>query len=136
MNENVARKFGINEGDWTWIANEQGRFMQKAHIVPNGFLKDYNITAEHGWWYPEDDPASPVLYRTFDSNPNNCVDIDRVGPYGIGSYTKCTPVTVYLVKEGDITPTQQVVERGGFPVQKARKEACEADWKARGVENN
>jgi anaerobic selenocysteine-containing dehydrogenase len=136
MNENVAREFGVREGAWVWIANEQGRFMQKAHIVPNGFLKDNNITVEHGWWYPEDDPAEPVLCRTFDSNPNNCIDIDRVGPYGIGSYTKCTPVTLYPVKEDDVTPTQQIVEMGGFPPQKARKIARESDWEARGVVSN
>ncbi len=126
MNQNVADKYGIKEGEWTWIENDQGRFKQVAHIVPT--LKDYVISAESGWWFPEDDAAAPTLFRTFDSNPNCVIDIEKVGPYGIGSMGKCTLVTIYPVKEGDISPTQQIVELGGFAKQKAFRESYQAKW--------
>ena len=134
MSPRVAERFGIKEGEWTWVENDNGRFKQIAHIVEG--IRDDCITSEHGWWYPEEEPGYPVFYKVFDSNPNNCVDIDQIGIRGIGSATKTSLVTIYPVKEGDITPTEQIILKGGFPVQKARREAYIADWKAKGIENN
>lgn len=134
MNQTVADHFGIKEGDWTWIENDQGRFKQVAHIVST--MKNYVISAESGWWYPEEDAAAPTLFRTFDSNPNNCVSVEKIGPYGVGSQGKVSLVTIYPVKEGDITPTEQVLQRGGFPEQKARREDYQAQWVTKGKENS
>jgi anaerobic selenocysteine-containing dehydrogenase len=134
MNQTTAEKFGIEDGQWIWIANERGRFTQVAQITPG--IKDGTITTEHGWWYPETDSALPNLYRTFDSNPNNCIDLDRVGIWGIGSSQKTTLVTIYPRKEGDILPTEQVIQYGGFAIEKAFREAKYAEWKAKGITNN
>lgn len=131
MNQNVAERFGIQEGQWTWVENDCGRFMQMAHIVPT--MKDYCISAEAGWWYPEDQGDYPVYNRCFDSNPNNCIPFDNLGKDGIGASVKTTLVTVSPVKPGDITPTQQIVEMGGFPMQRERREAYEAMWKEKGL---
>lgn len=134
MNQNVADKYGIEEGMWTWIESPVGRTMQMAHIQPT--MKDYCISIEAGWWYPEDDPSEPTLYRTFDSCANNILSFDEVAPYGVGNTHKTSVCRIYPVKPGDITPTQQVVELGGFPTQKARREAYQAMWKEKGIENN
>lgn len=134
MSPNVAEKYGITEGEWTWVENWMGRFRQKAHIVEG--IRDDCITAESGWWYPEEDGAYPNLFRAFDSNPNNCVSIEDVGPYGIGNLAKCMLCRIYPYKEGDVLPTEQIVQLGGFEEQRKRREAYQADWKARGVENN
>lgn len=134
MNQRTADKYGVRQGEWAWIENDQGRFKQIVEI--NAGVKDGVITTEHGWWFPEDDVESPTYCRAFDSNANNCTDAELSGPYGVSSPTKNMLVTMYPVKEGDVTPTEQVVERGGFPMQKARREAYEAEWKAKGIENN
>lgn len=134
MSPNVAERFGIKEGQWVWAENDQGRFRQVAHIVQG--IRDDVITSEHGWWFPEEEAAYPNYFRTFDCNPNNCIDLDQQGPRGIGSATKTTLVTIYPVEEGDMDPTEQVVLNGGFPKQRARREAYQAMWKEKGIENN
>jgi anaerobic selenocysteine-containing dehydrogenase len=134
MNPKTAEEYGIKEGEWTWIANDRGRFKQIAHIVQG--IKDGTITTEHGWWFPEDDPAMPTLFRTFDSNPNLTIDLDTVGIYGLGSAQKTTLVTIYPYKEGDISPTEQIVQKGGFSLQRAHREAYKAKWETKPAENN
>lgn len=134
MNQNVADRFGIEDGEWTWIESPIGRFMQKACIVPT--MKDYCISVEAGWWYPEDDSNEPTLYRTFDSNANNMLSFDEVSPYGVGNTHKTSVCTIYPVRPGDTTPTEQVLKKGGFPLQQKRREACRTMWKEQGIENN
>ena len=57
----TAEEYGINEGEWIWIENTEGRCKQVAHIDP--VIDPHYIHAEHGWWYPEQEPAFPHLYR-------------------------------------------------------------------------
>lgn len=115
INPRVAEKYGIKHGEWIWIESPVGRFKQQA-CVREG-IRDDEVTAENGWWYPEDEAAEPTLFRVFDSNPNSAIDIMHVGKYGIGATQKSALVKIYPVREGDVTPTEQIVEKGGFPFQ-------------------
>jgi anaerobic selenocysteine-containing dehydrogenase len=108
----TAEEYGINEGDWIWIENQDGRCKQKAHIFP-GIDKRF-ISAEHGWWKPEEDLAKPHFAGAFDFNPNNLTHAYESGPGNCGAPIKCLIAKIYKVQEGDIMPGRQVSELGGF----------------------
>ena len=58
INDKVAAELGINEGEWVWLENSEGRCRQKAHL--DHTVNPNYVYAEHGWWYPEKDPAFPT----------------------------------------------------------------------------
>ena len=47
------------------------------------------IHAEHGWWFPEDDPEAPNLNGVWKSNINELIPNNVVGHYGFGAPMKC-----------------------------------------------
>jgi anaerobic selenocysteine-containing dehydrogenase len=126
LNPTTAERYGIQEGSWVWVENDQGRFKQVAKITPT--IKDGVIHAEHGWWFPEQEGAEPRLFGTFDANPNNVIPADVQGPYGIAAPIKNMLVTIYPLKEGDIDPSEQVTADGGFEMQKKRRENYQKQW--------
>jgi anaerobic selenocysteine-containing dehydrogenase len=95
-----------------WIENDHGRFRQKAFLSPT--VNEATVHAEHGWWFPEQDGASPNLFGTFDANPNNCTKAFETGPAGVGTSIKCMICKIYPYKEGDKMPHTVIVEEGGF----------------------
>ncbi|UWG96733.1 molybdopterin-dependent oxidoreductase [Dehalobacter sp. DCM] len=112
INPHTAAKYGIKDGDYVWIENDHGRFRQKAFLSPT--VNEQTVHAEHGWWFPEQDGASPNFFGTFDANPNNCTKAYETGPAGIGTSIKCMICRIYPYKEGDKMPHTVVVEEGGF----------------------
>jgi len=108
----TAEEYGLKNGDWIWIENQDGRCKQMVKIFP-GMDKRF-IVGEHGWWKPETEIAEPHLCGAFDYNPNNLTHAYESGPGNIGAPIKCLPCKIYKVKEGDITPGEQVTRLGGF----------------------
>jgi anaerobic selenocysteine-containing dehydrogenase len=110
----TAEEYSLIEGDWLWIENGQGRFKQKVKIDPT--LNPMYIHAEHGWWYPEEEPAAPHLYGTFDSNINNITHTYETGPGGIGCPYKSPACKIYKVTEENskVLPGEQITRLGGF----------------------
>ncbi len=108
----LAEEQGFVEGDWVWIENQRGRCRQRVTITPG--LNPKFVMAEHGWWFPEDDPER--LYGVFDSNINNLTTQCDVGKSGYGApyngllckLYKCTP------ENSDVLPTEQVTQKGGW----------------------
>jgi len=47
----TAKKHGIEEGDWVYIASPRGRAKERAKL--NDGIDPRVIVAEHGWWFPE-----------------------------------------------------------------------------------
>ncbi|MFC2045512.1 molybdopterin-dependent oxidoreductase [Chloroflexota bacterium] len=47
----VAKKHGINDGDWVFIESPRGRVKQRAKITTG--IDPRVIAAQHGWWFPE-----------------------------------------------------------------------------------
>ena len=57
----TAEEYGVSDGEWVWIENTEGRFRQKVVIDPT--LAPGFVDAEHGWWFPEEEPAFRHLFR-------------------------------------------------------------------------
>ena len=108
----TAKDYDLQDGDWIWMENNEGRCMQMVKIFEG--IPDDCISAEHGWWKPETEGAAPNLDHCFDYNVNNLTRNFQAGPGGIGSPIKCTRCRIYKVKEGDVMPGEQIVNRGGW----------------------
>jgi anaerobic selenocysteine-containing dehydrogenase len=50
----TAAALGIGEGDWVWVETPQDRVRMRSRLW-DGIAPDV-VSAEHAWWYPEDDP--------------------------------------------------------------------------------
>ncbi|MFC1944379.1 molybdopterin-dependent oxidoreductase [Chloroflexota bacterium] len=72
LNPEKARELGIEDGDWMWIENRMGRVKFKCKCS-KGMLPDV-ISAEHGWWFPEDPAEEPSLHGVWRSNINILAD--------------------------------------------------------------
>jgi anaerobic selenocysteine-containing dehydrogenase len=121
-----AEKYGLENGEWAWVENEQARFRQVVQITPT--IKPGTIHVEHGWWFPEQKGEAPYFFGTFDSNPNNCIPADVTGPLRVAAPIKNMLVKVYPYKEGDVMPGEVVSKLDNFPLQKARRKAYEAKY--------
>ena len=106
-----AKTYGIRDGQWIWVENDHGRFMQKAKITPA--IRKNTVMCEHGWWFPERS-AEDGLFGTFDSNLNNCTVMHETAEGGCGSSIKSMLCKIYPYKEGDELPGQVVLEHGGW----------------------
>ena len=113
INPKTAEKYGIADGQWTWIENDHGRFKQVAKY--SNVVNEKTVHAEHGWWFPETEGAAPYLFGTFESNPNNCTSAFVTGQGGVGAPIKGMICKIYPVKGGDEMPYQQIAEYGNFP---------------------
>ena len=113
VNPKTAEKYGIEDGQWIWIENDHGRFKQMAKVTKQ--VNEKTVHAEHGWWFPETEPAAPYLFGTFESNPNNCTKAFVTGQGGVGSPIKSMICKICPVKDGDKMPYEQIAETGNFP---------------------
>lgn len=68
INPETARRLGIGEGDWVVIETLRGKIKQRAKLTSK--IPPRMIEAQHGWWFPEEIAADPVLFRAFESNVN------------------------------------------------------------------
>jgi anaerobic selenocysteine-containing dehydrogenase len=112
LHPNVAKKYGIKNGEWVWIENERGRFRQVANVKES--IREDCVHAEHAWWFPEQEASAPHLFGTFDSNPNNLTRAFETGEAGIGSSIKAMICRIYPCKNGDEMPGTVVAEKGGW----------------------
>jgi anaerobic selenocysteine-containing dehydrogenase len=116
INPETAAKHEIEDGDWVFIENWRGRFMQKAKITP--IVPPNMVHVEHGWWYPEQEAAEPRLYGVLDSQANNITPVEEVGEGGVGCPVKSQLCKIYKRIEGvndQVLPTEQMTtkQRGG-----------------------
>ncbi len=68
----VARRQGINDGDWVWIESPVGRVRQRARLS-TAFDPHYIVT-QHGWWFPEQPGEAPCLHGLWEANINVTTD--------------------------------------------------------------
>ena len=99
---------------WCWIETQRGRCLQKAKL--DAGMSPYTISAQHGWWYPEQEPAFPHLYGAFDSNINNLLPQCENGPTGYGAPYKNQLCRVYACTEENSAelPTACVTRKDGY----------------------
>ena len=132
MSPAAAAARGLEQGDWCWIENQRGRCRQKLNINPS--LDDRVVRAEHGWWFPETEPAEPNLYGVFDSNINNLVPQCQNDDTGFGApyanqlcqVYKCTP------ENSEETPSFLVTTKTGYSYDGADKSGVSLDGKLEG----
>ena len=74
---------GIKNGDWVRLENQFGFCFFTAKVTPVG--KPGLLMAQHGWWFPEEDPEEPHLYGVWKSNVNSLVPHSRNGKLGFGA---------------------------------------------------
>ena len=92
INPEDAAELGIEQGDWVWIENENGKIRQTADIY-YGISKGV-VNLEHQWWFPELDQAD----KGFDLCGCNCLVTTGKGfqdPVTGSSYLRSYPVKIY-----------------------------------------
>ena len=78
----TARKHGIEDGEWVYIENRQGRIKRKAKVTPTVHPK--MITVPHGWWLPELKGSEPDLYGLWEYQVNQLVSSGQHSTSGFG----------------------------------------------------
>ncbi|MFC1979489.1 molybdopterin-dependent oxidoreductase [Chloroflexota bacterium] len=68
IHPDTAREAGIKDGEWTIIETPRGKIKQRAKLSIR--IQPNVVDVQHGWWFPEEIPDKPVLYRAFESNAN------------------------------------------------------------------
>ena len=118
VNPADAAKYGFEEGDWVWIENQRGRCRQRAHLDDG--MKEGCVSAEHGWWFPETEPAEPNIFGVFDSNINNLTTMMVVGETGYGAPYKGLLCKIYKATDenSQIMPGEQVTRLGGWEYER------------------
>ncbi|WP_165062336.1 molybdopterin-dependent oxidoreductase [Adlercreutzia sp. ZJ154] len=94
INPETADEYGIKEGDWVLIKNMFGEAREKAHLTP--LINKNVVHAQHGWWYPEEDPEEPNLFGNWKSNVNSLMPHKQIGHLGFGSNYKSTICSIEL----------------------------------------
>ena len=116
IHPDTAAKYGVAEGQWTWIENQMGKFRQVARF--NATLDPRVISTEHGWWFPESEAAEPNLFGVFNCNPNNCIPQCENGASGYGAPIKCSIAKVYPCTPENMAeenqPSYQVTKGSGY----------------------
>ncbi|ANU48314.1 dehydrogenase [Enterocloster clostridioformis] len=90
----TALQYGIHEGDWVWIENQRGKCQQRAHLTPT--IPKWLVSADHGWWFPEETPEEPHLFGVWKSNVNQLIPY-KPGKSGFGGNYKAFLCKVYKV---------------------------------------
>jgi anaerobic selenocysteine-containing dehydrogenase len=58
----TAASLGIEDGDWVWVETPQDRVKMRARLW-EGIAPDV-VSAEHGWWFPEDEAPGHGWHRS------------------------------------------------------------------------
>lgn len=89
----TARELGIENGDWVIVENPWGSAELRAKLTP--VIRPDCLNADHGWWYPEENPEEPHLYGVWRSNINEMVPHKVIGKLGFGAPYKNLPARIY-----------------------------------------
>lgn len=94
----TAAALGIKEGDWIWIENMFGKCKERAKLTQA--VKKDTVNAQHGFWFPDEDPEEPHLFGNWKSNINELVPHREIGKLGFGAPYKSLICKVYLAEDG------------------------------------
>lgn len=90
INPADAAELGIEQGDWCWIENENGKIRQVADFYEG--IERGVINCEHQWWYPELNQAG----HGFELSGVNCLVSRKLRDrHCAASYLRAYPVKVY-----------------------------------------
>ncbi len=111
LNPADAEELGLEQGDWVWIENANGRVREVVDIY-HGISKGV-VNANHQWWFPEN--ASPR--KGFDLCNINMINYkDDRDPLCGASVLRAFPVKIYKATaenspEGNPVPVDPVTGR-------------------------
>ncbi len=102
LNPLKAAELGIDDGDWLWIETRLGRVQFKCKHF-DGLLPNV-VSAEFGWWFPEDPAESPSLSGLWKSNLNVILDDDPdlSDPLTGAWPMRAVPCKVYKVTDQEV----------------------------------
>jgi anaerobic selenocysteine-containing dehydrogenase len=90
INPDDAANLGIEQGDWVWIENENGKIRQVADLYYG--IKPGVINCNHTWWYPEIDGPT----RGWDLSAINVLTYkDDQDPISGASTLRALPAKIY-----------------------------------------
>ena len=95
----TAAKLGIKEGDWVIIENMFGKCKERATLTQA--VAENTVNAQHGFWFPDEDPEEPHLFGNWKSNINSLVPHREIGKLGFGAPYKQLICKVYKCENGD-----------------------------------
>ncbi|MDR2107850.1 MAG: hypothetical protein LBP28_00095, partial [Coriobacteriales bacterium] len=114
INPKTAARLGIADGQWVRLWNQFGECRMKATLTIA--VNETTIMAQHGWWFPEDDPdkSNPFgEYSVWRSNINELVPHFHVGKMGWGAPFKCLLCNVEPIAENYDTDMDLIWEKFG-----------------------
>ena len=97
VNPETAVRYGLADGDWVWIENPRGRAKRKVKVTE--MVPEWMVMTDHGWWFPEQDGASPNNFGVWDVNINQLMQ-NKCGKTGFGTNAKSLLCKIYKVEEG------------------------------------
>lgn len=111
INEEDAKRLGIEEGDWVEISSPYGAVRQKARVLTT--IKSGVVHCMHGFWYPEEEGSEPNLYGNWKSNINMLMPNSVNAKTGFGNTFKSMICNIKKVHElgGPNEPEHVVLER-------------------------
>ncbi|HEX75213.1 MAG TPA: molybdopterin-dependent oxidoreductase [Dehalococcoidia bacterium] len=95
LHPDTAKKLGLEEGNWAYIENRQGRIRQMVKIDPK--LDPRMVDVAFGWWYPE---QQSNLHGWSESNVNILVPSEPFDVVTGSMQTHGLPVKVYKAEGG------------------------------------
>ncbi|MGC2778882.1 MAG: molybdopterin-dependent oxidoreductase, partial [Bradyrhizobium sp.] len=81
IHPDTAARYGIQNRDWMWIETRRGRMKHRARLTEG--IDPRVITAEHGWWFPEEGPPD---YGVWKANVNLLTDNGPPYDPAMGTY--------------------------------------------------
>jgi anaerobic selenocysteine-containing dehydrogenase len=86
IHPDVAKKQGIDDGEWVYVENKRGRIKRKAKVTLE--VPPWMVMVPHGWWLPETQGTEPYLYGIWEYNCNTLIPTgcQSKSGYGGGPY--------------------------------------------------
>lgn len=105
----TAARLGITDGQWCRVYNMFGECYMKAKV--SQIVKEDVIHAQHGWWFPEENPSSPDLFQTLRCQINNLIPAFHNGKIGFGAPFKSIICNIEPTSKNFDTDMQMIQEK-------------------------
>jgi anaerobic selenocysteine-containing dehydrogenase len=97
IHPDTARSLSIQDGDWVWVENPNGRCKRKAKYFPG--IDPRVVQTPHGWWFPE--KRAEDLFGLWEVNVNQLIPDETQAKCGFGGgQYKSILCKVYRAEEG------------------------------------
>ena len=104
INEELAEKLNIEQGDWCWIETRRGRIKMRADV--DQIVDPRVVMCPRGWWFPERDGSADLdnPFGCLESNVNTLTSVDdeHCDPMGGSWANRGLLCKVYKCEAGDM----------------------------------